>query len=149
MSFFVGSDEAFNLAGGTNAAWVNYMYQNLLGRAAQRCVENAIWSGARWPRGRAQRSDVVYTVFSFSQEMSARQVDNWDGTYSPGNELTPDAVQLQAAGWDLRRGVTEEHVLSEILASNGQYDLAQAARPCRDSHVLYGRTRAARLPAMK
>lgn len=119
---FLGSDEAFNLAGGTNASWVAYMYQKLLGRMPSDS-ETAVWAGAL-AAGTVQRADVVHG-FLFSQELTERQVRNWYLTYVPGGQFVPGDETLRAAGWDLRRGITEERVLTRILESSGNYIITQ------------------------
>ncbi len=113
-SLILGSVEAINLAGGTNAGWVSYMYQRLLGRVATPSDITA-WS-AVIDNGSLQRTDVAY-LFLYSQERTEKRVRDWYTAYSPGNSTTAPAASLYAAAWDLRRQFHEETILLRLYGN--------------------------------
>ncbi len=112
-ALIVASQEAFNLSGGNNQAWVVYLYQKVLGRTPQNGSES-VWVNPL-NAGTLQRSDVARGIL-LSQEGTERRVRQWYTTFAPGGP-TPPAASLRAAGWDLRRGLHEEQVLLRILGN--------------------------------
>jgi len=111
----LASDEAFNLAGGNNTAWVNYLYQKALGRTAGE-PEAAFWINIL-NADSSRRGEVAYGFF-FSREFTENEVNAFYRNYGLGS---PAAEALAAAGFDLRRGRSEEAVAAAILDSNGEY----------------------------
>lgn len=111
----LASDEAFNLAGGNNTAWVNYLYQKALGRTAGQS-EAASWIDLL-NANPSRRGEVAYGFF-FSREFTENEVRAFYRNYGLG---APAAEALAAAGFDLRRGRSEEAVAAAILDSNGEY----------------------------
>jgi hypothetical protein len=114
----IGSAEAFQLAGGTNQGWVTYLYQKVLGRTPSGS-EASGWVNAL-NAGRMTRPQVAAGFF-LSREYTSNLVAQFYSTYRPGGLATAPADDLEAAGWDLRRGRTEEYVLTNILVGNGDY----------------------------
>ena len=58
--------------------------------------------------------------FLSSQEKTEGRVRGWYLQFQIGGTTTPPAATLRAASWDLRRGVTEETVLLQLLTSGLQ-----------------------------
>ena len=118
----VGSQEAFNRAGGTNAAWVVYLYQKVLGRNPAGGEENYWINGLN--AGTFNRPNVAFG-FLLSKEYTQRVVAGDYSAYQPGGLATPPADSLQVAGFALRNhnfnANTEEQVLTSILVGNGDY----------------------------
>jgi hypothetical protein len=114
----IGSAEAFQLAGGTNQGWVTYLYQKLLGRTPSGS-EASGWVNAL-NAGRMTRPQVAAGFF-LSREYTSNLVAQFYSTYRPGGLATASVDNLEAARWDLRRGRTEECVLTNILVANGDY----------------------------
>jgi hypothetical protein len=119
----LGSQEAFNLSGpngpasATNQTWVSYLYQKLLGRLPQG-GEDAGWVNAL-NTGALTRPAIALGFLSSPEKTEAR-VRGWYVQFQIGGTTTPPPATLQAAGWDLRRGVTEETVLLQLLTSGLQ-----------------------------
>jgi hypothetical protein len=113
-SLILGSVEAINLAGGTNAGWVSYMYQRVLGHAAT-ASDISAWS-AVINNGSYQRTDVAY-LFLYSQERTEKRIRDWYAAYSPGNSTAAPAPSLYAAAWDLRRQFHEETILLRLYGN--------------------------------
>jgi hypothetical protein len=113
----IASQESFNRAGGTNAVWITYLYQKVLGRTPSAAEingwVNALNSGV--PRGQVALS------FFLSAEHTNGYVGLIYNTYVPGGvaALTPD--EFQAMGMDLRRGRPEEQVIADVLADGYDY----------------------------
>jgi len=118
QTFIVASQEAFNRAGGTNADWVDFMYQKLLGRLPS-ASENASWAD-RLDNGQLQRSDVSFGFF-FSREYTQNQIRSWSTRYAFDADGTPAADTLRAASWDLRRRAGEERILKDLITTEGDY----------------------------
>jgi hypothetical protein len=114
----VASQEAFNGAGGTNAAWVTYLYQKVLGRTPSQGELNG-WVNPL-NAGTITRPQVAFG-FLLSREFTGRVVDYFYATYKPNGLTAPPADDLQAMGMDLRAGRTEESALVQMLTSNGDY----------------------------
>jgi len=114
----VGSNEAFQLAGGNNQAWVIYVYQKVLGRTPA-SSEVSYWLNLL-KTGQMNRVQVAYDFF-LSDEYTNKLITQYYSTYKPGGISVVPADDLEAAGWDLRRGFTEEYVLTNIMVSNGDY----------------------------
>jgi hypothetical protein len=110
-----GSGEAFADAGGTNQGWVSYLYSKILGRGATP-AEVGYWVSLL-NAGQLSRPQVVIG-FLLSLENTDKLVNQWYQQYGLG---TPSPDNLEAAGWDLRRGKTEEQTLADVLTSNGNY----------------------------
>ena len=116
----LGSLEAFLLSGpsgatsATNRTWVNYLYIRLLGRAPQNGEENG-WVNALNSLA-ISRPNLAFQ-FLMSQEQTQTRVKDWYADYEIGASTTPPAATLQLAGYDLRRGLTEETVLQRLLVN--------------------------------
>ncbi len=114
-AIFLGSNEYFNLAGGTNAAWVGQLYQAVLGRAAS-TAETNIWLGALNTNTRAQ----IATLFLNSPEYRTAQVQslyqNLLHRSGGSNEISPWVFQ----GPDILS------IETSILASNEYFNLSSA-----------------------
>ncbi len=117
QTFIVASQEAFNVAGGTNSLWVDYMYQKLLNRTPS-SADNTYWTNLL--DGGTPRASVTFGFF-FSQEYTENQIRAWYTQYEPGGLTAPGVDSLRAASWDLRRGINEEQVIDTMLVTNGDY----------------------------
>ena len=118
QALVLGSPESYFRSGpagnasATNQTWTVSLYQRVLGRTPQN-GEEAFWvNGVN--AGRFQRLDVA-RGFLLSQEYTEKLVRQWYATYRLGGTTVPPADTLQAAGWDLRRGVPEETVLKRLF----------------------------------
>lgn len=114
----IASAEAYNLAGGTNQAWVIYAYQKLLARTPQNGEANG-WINSL-NSGLSSRFQVAQNLLR-SREYTERVIQSWYQTYQPGGRATAPADSLAALGWDLRRGRPEEAAIINVLVSNGDY----------------------------
>ncbi len=117
QALVLGSPESYFRSGpagnasATNQTWTVSLYQRVLGRTPQN-GEEAFWvNGVN--SGQFQRQDVA-RGFLLSQEYTERLIRRWFATYRLGG-ATPPADTLRAAGWDLRRGVSEETVLKRLF----------------------------------
>jgi hypothetical protein len=115
---FAGSPEAYADGGGTNSGWLTYLYQKILGRSPTQGELN-LWLPLL-SSGQLTRTQVA-TDFLLSAEKTNGLVDSFYATYQPGGLTTPPADDLEAMGWDLRTGHTEENVLTALLTSSGDY----------------------------
>jgi hypothetical protein len=113
-----GSPEAFQLAGSTNQGWVSYLYQKVLGRSPSG-GEATGWINAL-NSGRMNRVQVASSFF-LSHEYTTKLITHYYSVYKPGGISVVPPGALEAAGWDLRRGRSEEYVLTNILEGNGDY----------------------------
>ncbi|HET6881661.1 MAG TPA: DUF4214 domain-containing protein [Pirellulales bacterium] len=108
---FIGSAEYYLHSGGTDKSWVDAMYEDLLGRAADAAGEaywvNALASGAR-------RAMVAYG-FAASAEREADVIQNDYTTY-----LGRTASNAEVAGWVMafEAGDSNENVIAGFAASD-------------------------------
>jgi hypothetical protein len=102
-----------------DAAYLQALYQTNLGRSAGQAEINS-WEGILGQAGR----QVVARGIVFSSEARTRLVQGWYVTYL-GRTAVPAAAEVQ--GWVslLQSGVSEEVVLSDIIASPEFYNRAQ------------------------
>lgn len=114
----LSSQEAFNDAGGTNTAFVTYLYQKILGRTPTQ-AEASGWVNAL-NAGTLSRSQLARAFF-LSGECTNRVIDAFYAAYQPGGLTTPPPDDLEALGMDLRSGHTEVQVLTQMLTANGDY----------------------------
>ncbi len=114
----IASNEAFNKAGGTNAGWVRYLYQTLLGRGAGQSEVDA-WV-ALLDSGQLVRLTLV-PRFQGAPETLARLINGWYAGFQPGGLTSAPAEHLAAMSWDIRRGKPEEQVLTDMLTGAGDY----------------------------
>lgn len=114
----VGSEEVYANAGGTPQSWVTRLYQLVLNRDPVG-GEEALWVNTLTADPGAKRQ--IAFGFLESQELSDQQVRTWFAQYAPGGQTSPTPEVLKAASWDLRRGLTEEIVLGNLLDSGGDY----------------------------
>ncbi len=119
---FVGSPEAFNDAGGTNSGWITYLYQKILHRNPAQFEVN-LWV-TPLNAGQITRPQIAQRFF-LSIEMTNNLVVSWFQQYHPNGLTTPSADNLQAMAFDLRRGRTEEQVLTDMLDAQGDYVTTQ------------------------
>ena len=122
QAYIVGSLELYNASGATPQGWVTQLYQLVLGRVPQG-GEDSGWVTfvTANPSARGQ----VALGFLNSQELTEQTVRSWYRTYTPGGLNVPRDEDLRGASWDLRRGITVEPVLANILSSRGDYLNAQ------------------------
>jgi hypothetical protein len=115
----LGSQESFNFAGGTNATWVPFLYQQVLGRPPGN-GEAAPWINYlnANPNNRGQ----VAQIFFQSNEARVRLITGW---YHAFGNVTPPVDSQAALILDLGRGKTEEQCLIDVLNSFGDYVTTQ------------------------
>jgi FG-GAP-like repeat/Domain of unknown function (DUF4214) len=116
------SQEAFNRAGGNNAAFVTFLYRTILGRTPSG-GEDSFWVGAL--NGNLLSRFQVGFGFLLSREHTGQEAQSWYQSYAGlGLQgLQPDDVA--GIGLDLRRGRSEEQVLTDVLLANGDYSNVQ------------------------
>jgi len=107
---FISSAEFYAHAGGTNSAWVNAMYQDVLGRPAD-AAGLSYWE-AQLSAGASPSS--VATAFAASQEREAQIVQDDYFTYL-GRSATPAEVNYWVAQFE--QGMTNEDVVSGFVGS--------------------------------
>ena len=112
------SSEGFAKGGGTNSAWISFLYQTVLGRSPGP-GESGFWIGVL-NANPGSRFQVALSILR-SPESTNRVVTQWYSAYAPGGLSTPPVDDLEAAGWDLRRGRPEDQVIANLLASKGDY----------------------------
>ncbi|HQU42470.1 MAG: TIGR03118 family protein [Planctomycetia bacterium 21-64-5] len=108
---FIASPEFYAHAGGTDAAWVNAMYQTVLGRPADSAGLN-YWTNQL--AGGASRSSVAMG-FAASQEREAQTIQNDYFTYL-GRTASPAEVNYWVAQFD--QGSTNEDIVSAFIGSS-------------------------------
>ncbi|HEV3344160.1 MAG TPA: DUF4214 domain-containing protein, partial [Pirellulales bacterium] len=108
---FIGSPEFFAHSGGTNKAWVDAMYQDLLGRAADPQGES-YWV-SRLEVG-ADRASVAYG-FAASLERERQRIS---GDYLHYLGRLPDAAGLDYWLSQFAQGLTNEEVITGFIASD-------------------------------
>jgi hypothetical protein len=108
---FIGSAEYFAHAGGTNVAWVDRMYMDLLGRSADAAGE-AYWV-AQLQAG-VQRADVAYG-FAASLERERQHVA-FDYSHYLGRLPDPQGIDYWVLQFAL--GQTNENLIAGFLASD-------------------------------
>ncbi|HLN31421.1 MAG TPA: DUF4214 domain-containing protein [Gemmataceae bacterium] len=119
---FAGSPEAYNDAGGTNAGWVTYLYQKILNRNPAQS-EVALWVN-QLNSGAITRPQIALE-FLLSVEMTNDNVIRWYQEYQPNGLTSPRVDDLEAMAWDLRRGLTEESALGNMITAQGDYVTTQ------------------------
>jgi hypothetical protein len=115
MAQFIGSPEYFAHTGGTNAAWVTAMYNNLLGRAPD-AAGLSYWVG-QLAKG-ASRS-VVAQGFAQGPEHEAILV-RADYTNYLGRSASPSEVAFWVNAFT--QGVTNEDVVSGFVGSDEYFN---------------------------
>jgi uncharacterized protein (TIGR03118 family) len=107
---FIGSAEFYARAGGTNAAWVNAMYQSVLGRGAD-SAGLSYWT-SQLAAG-ASRSSVA-TGFAASQERESQIVQDDYFTY-----LGRSASATEVSYWvsQFEQGTTNEDIVAGFIGS--------------------------------
>jgi hypothetical protein len=110
LAGFLASSEYFQRAGGTNKAWVDSLYQNVLSRNADTGGEN-YWLQAL---GAGQSLTVAAYGFAASGEHEGELVQ---GDYQ--RYLFRSASAAEIAGWValIRRGQTQEQVAAQFASS--------------------------------
>lgn len=110
-AYFIGSQEFFVNSGGTNAAWIEALYEHLLGRPADGFGENAwlqvLASGISRTR--------VALGFAASPEREAQRVED-DYFHYLGRE--PGAAEVNSWVFAFQHGVTNENVITGFVASD-------------------------------
>jgi hypothetical protein len=115
---FIGSNEFYQHAGGTDKLWVDAMYTDLLGRPADPGGET-YWT-MQLANG-AQRSDVAYG-FADSLERETQRVDA-DYTHFLRRAADPGGVSYWVG--QFAQGATNEDLIAGFIASDEYYALAQ------------------------
>lgn len=108
---FIGSDEYYQHSGGTNKDWVDAMYNDLLGRAADAKGE------ANWTQALANGESRVAVAFGFaaSAEREAQRINADYAKY-----LNRQASDADVQGWvrAFTSGFSNENVIAGFLASD-------------------------------
>jgi hypothetical protein len=118
QTYLTSSAEGFNLAGGTNSAWVTFLYRTVLGRAPGNS-ELTYWTNQL--NANATNRFLIAQGIVRSAEATNNEVRQWFASYAPGGVTAPSAEQLEAMGWDLRRGRPEDAVITDMMVSKGDY----------------------------
>jgi hypothetical protein len=113
-ALFIGSDEYYQRSGGTDKAWVDAMYENLLGRQADPQGETE-W--IQFLANGASRSEVAYG-FTASAEHEAQVVQSDYTTY-----LGRQASSAEVQSWVqfFRLGFSNEDVIAGFVGSDEYY----------------------------
>jgi hypothetical protein len=126
------SDEAYNLAGGTDKAWVDYLYTTVLGRPADTGpAGDQYWIAQinnpnRGSTVQARRQSVAHDITA-STEGTTDLINGYYSSYKPGGLATPPVDSFAAMFNDLQANVPEERVLADMLTANGDYVATQAS----------------------
>ncbi|MCU0703224.1 MAG: DUF4214 domain-containing protein [Fimbriiglobus sp.] len=116
--FIAASDEAFIVSGGTNAAWVQFMYQRVLGRAPSAADLN-FWVNAL-AAGTTNRATITFQMV-YSIEGSEKWVRDLYTATAPGGVSVPDTASLKAAAWEFRRGTRTQKLAADLINAGGDY----------------------------
>jgi hypothetical protein len=125
------SDEAYNLAGGTDKAWVDYLYTTALGRPADTGPSgDQYWIAQlsntnRGATAQARRQSVAHDIAE-STEGTTDLINGYYTSYRPGGLTTPPVDSFAEMFNDLHANVPEEKVLANMLTANGDYVGTQA-----------------------
>jgi uncharacterized protein (TIGR03118 family) len=119
---FIGSDEFFNHAGGTDKLWVDALYVDLLGRLPDAQGE-AYWV-AKLVAG-ASRASVAFG-FTDSAEREAERIT---ADYLQFLDRLPSPTEVDAWLNEFEQGVTNEDVITGFAASDEYYRRVQAIGP--------------------
>jgi uncharacterized repeat protein (TIGR01451 family) len=113
---FIGSAEFYQDAGGTAVDWVDALYEALLDRPADAQGE------AYWASQLAQGVDRASIVYGFTS--SPEQAQQWlADQYAQYLGRTADSSGLSAGATAMANGMTNEQVLSLLLASDEYFNL--------------------------
>jgi len=105
-----GSQEYYNLKGGTDDGWVRGLYQDLLGRTPADS-EVGIWVGALSTSTRAQ----VAAQFLATPEYQWHYLEGLGQTYLLRALTTDETTQMETL---LKQGVSETTLAGSLLASD-------------------------------
>jgi len=119
---FIGSDEYFNHAGGTNTLWVDAMYEDLLGRAPDSQGE-AFWVGQL---AAGESRSAVALGFAASPERETKRITQ---DYVDFLDRFPTPSEVDSWVQEFEHGVTNEDVITAFVASDEYYDDVQAIGP--------------------
>ncbi|MGH7138001.1 MAG: DUF4214 domain-containing protein [Pirellulales bacterium] len=110
-AYFIGSSEYYLHSGGTDKAWVDAMYENLLGRLPDAAGEST-WVAAL--AAGADRTSVAYD-FAASPEREAARIT---ADYSRYLDRAPTSADI--SGWvqTFENGFTNEDVVAGFVASD-------------------------------
>ncbi|MGH7137904.1 MAG: DUF4214 domain-containing protein, partial [Pirellulales bacterium] len=111
---FIGSPEFFAHAGGTNKAWIDTMYQDLLGRSADAAGEN-YWLGQL--TAGVSRAQVAYDFTAGPERESLRIADD----YMHYLGRLPDQQGLDYWLNQFASGLTNEDLITGFVASDEYY----------------------------
>jgi hypothetical protein len=112
---FIASDEFFTKSGGTNATWVNALYQSLLGRPADPTGE-AFWT--QQLAGGATRDSVAFG-FADSTEREGQLVEA-DYEQFLGRKAGSSEIAYWVGQFSL--GVTNEDIVTGFVSSDEYYN---------------------------
>ncbi len=112
------SNEAFSLAGGTNTSWVTLLYKTALNRTPGP-GEASYWINTL--NGNPTDRFFIALGILRSPEATNKVVAQWYAGYTPGGLTTAPVDDLEALGWDLRKGVPEDQAIANLLVSSGDY----------------------------
>jgi hypothetical protein len=117
LSMVLGSDEYFHLAGSSDAAWIEHLYKDTLGRTPEKAASD-LWQNALAAGATRQQ---VASLIDTSAEREAIVIGSYYVTYlgrtSSGSEVSYWVSLIQL-------GATQEQVLTNILASAEYLDRA-------------------------
>jgi hypothetical protein len=106
----LGSAEYFSIAGGTNAAWISRIYQDVLGRAPS-TAETTTWSTLL---GTASRTTVALNILN-SVEARTQRVGGYFPRFLRRNGASADTSPFVGA---LAAGSTDEQVIALIVGAD-------------------------------
>ncbi|HVC92930.1 MAG TPA: DUF4214 domain-containing protein, partial [Pirellulales bacterium] len=119
---FIGSDEFFNHAGGTNKLWVDAMYQDLLGRAPD--PQGETYWVTQLDQGTSRAT--VALGFAASPEREALRITQ---DYVDFLDRLPGQSEVDFWVQEFQNGVTNEDVITSFVASDEYYNHVQAIGP--------------------
>ncbi|HEX3071666.1 MAG TPA: DUF4214 domain-containing protein [Thermoanaerobaculia bacterium] len=110
----VASPEYFALSGGTNAGWINRIFNDVLGRTPS-AAEAATFSGFL---GSSSRATVGFSILKSSEAVN-RRVQQYYSQFLHRSATTAEAGALVPA---ILGGVSDEQVIAQILAADEYFN---------------------------
>lgn len=111
----VASPEYFALSGGTNAGWINRIFNEVLGRTPS-AAETATFTGFL---GSSSRATVGLSILKSSEAVN-RRVQQYYSQFLHRSATTAEAGALVPA---ILGGVSDEQVIAQILAADEYFNL--------------------------